>query len=196
MSNLFQKLELEAFRKGINPRTQESREWFRRRVQRLTRVNRDQLMREPEVTRRATHSYGGMFMYFYDPKHKDKLPYYDRFPLTVPVEPAKGGFRGINLHYLPPVLRAKFLDALLGITNNKKYDESTKFNLTYRLLNGSRNMRYFKPCFKHYLLDHVKSRFAEVPAPEWEIATFLPTAQWEKSTAGRIYSDSRKAING
>ena len=196
MSNLFQKLELEAFRKGINPRTQESRDWFRKRVQRLTRVNRDQLMREPEVTRRATHSYGGMFMYFYDPKHKDKLPYYDRFPLTIPVEPAKGGFRGINLHYLPPILRAKFLDALLNITNNKKYDESTKFNLTYRLLNGSRNMRYFKPCFKHYLLDHVKSRFAEVPAPEWEIATFLPTAQWEKSTAGRIYSDSRKAING
>tara|TARA_Y100001978_G_scaffold196067_1_gene205134 strand:+ start:444 stop:1034 length:591 start_codon:yes stop_codon:yes gene_type:complete len=196
MSNLFQKLELEAFRKGINPRTQESREWFRKRVQRLTRVNRDQLMREPEVTRRATHGYGGMFMYFYDPKHKDKLPYYDRFPLTIPVEPAKGGFRGINLHYLPPVLRAKFLDALLGITNNKKYDESTKFNLTYKLLNGSRNMRYFKPCFKHYLLNHVKSRFAEVPAPEWEIATFLPTAQWEKSSAGRIYSDSRKTVNG
>ena len=196
MSNLFQKLELEAFRKGINPRTRESREWFRRRVQRLTRVSREQLMKEPEVTRRATHSYGGMFMYFYDPKHKDKLPYYDRFPLTIPVEPAKGGFRGINLHYLPPVLRAKFLDALLNITNNKKYDESTKFNLTYNLLNGSRNTRYFKPCFKHYLLNHVKSRFAEVPAPEWEIATFLPTAQWEKSTAGRIYSDSRKAING
>ena len=195
MSNLFQKLELEAFRKGINPRTQESRDWFRKRVQRLTRVNRDQLMREPEVTRRATHSYGGMFMYFYDPKHKDKLPYYDRFPLTIPVEPAKGGFRGINLHYLPPILRAKFLDALLNITNNKKYDESTKFNLTYNLLNGSRNMRYFKPCFKHYLLNHVKSRFAEVPAPEWEIATFLPTAQWEKSTAGRIYSDSRKTAN-
>ena len=196
MSNLFQKLELEAFRKGISPRTRESREWFRRRVQRLTRVNRNQLINEPEVTKRATHSYGGMFMYFYDPKHKDKLPYYDRFPLTIPVEPAKGGFRGINLHYLPPILRAKFLDALLNITNNKKYDESTKFNLTYKLLNGSRNTRYFKPCFKHYLLNHVKTRFAEIPAPEWEIATFLPTAQWEKSTAGRIYSDSRKIANG
>ena len=92
-------------------------------------------------------------------------------------------------------MRAKFLDALLNITNNKKYDESTKFNLTYNLLNGSKNMRYFKPCFKHYLLNHVKSRFAEVPAPEWEIATFLPTAQWEKSTAGAIYSDSRKTAN-
>ena len=196
MSNLFQKLELEAFRAGINPRTQESREWFRRRIQRLTRINRDALMREQEINRRASHSYGSMFMYFYDPKHKKKLPYYDRFPLTIPVEPAEGGFRGINLHYLPPILRAKFLDALLDVTNNKKYDESTKFRLTYELLNGTRNLRYFKPCFKHYLLSQVKSRFAEVPAPEWEIATFLPTAQWEKASAGRVYSDSRKASNG
>ena len=196
MSNLFQKLELEAFRAGINPRTQESREWFRKRIQRLTRVNREQLMREDEITRKATHSYGSMFMYFYDPKTKDKLPYYDTFPLVIPVEPAEGGFRGINLHYLPPILRAKFLDALLDATNNKKYDETTKFRLTYNILNGARKMRYLKPCFKHYLLNHVKSRFAEVPAPEWEIATFLPTAQWKKASAGRVYSDSRKVANG
>jgi len=196
MSNLFQKLELEAFRAGINPRTQESREWFRKRIQRLTRVNRDALMREDEINRKASHSYGSMFMYFYDPKHKEKLPFYDRFPLTIPVEPAPGGFRGINLHYLPPVLRAKFLDALLDATNNKKYDESTRFKLTYDILRGARKMRYFKPCFKHYLLTHVKSRFAEVPAPEWEIATFLPTAQWEKASAGKVYQDSRMKING
>tara|TARA_Y100000022_G_scaffold102172_1_gene88174 strand:+ start:27 stop:620 length:594 start_codon:yes stop_codon:yes gene_type:complete len=196
MSNLFQKLELEAFRAGITPRTQESRDWFRKKVQRLTRVNREQLMREDEVTRRATHSFGSMFMYFYDPKTKDKLPYYDTFPLVIPVEPAEGGFRGINLHYLPPILRAKFLDALLDVTNNKKYDDTTKFRLTYDILNGARKMRYFKPCFKHYLLNHVKSRFAEVPAPEWEIATFLPTAQWKKASAGRVYSDSRKVANG
>ena len=196
MSNLFQKLELEAFRAGINPRTQESREWFRKRIQRLTRVNREQLMREDEITKRATHSFGSMFMYFYDPKTKDKLPYYDTFPLVIPVEPADGGFRGINLHYLPPILRAKFLDALLDVTNNKKYDDTTKFRLTYDILNGARKMRYSKPCFKHYLLNHVKSRFAEVPAPEWEIATFLPTAQWKKASAGRVYSDSRKVANG
>ena len=68
--------------------------------------------------------------------------------------------------------------------------------LIFRLLNGSRNMRYFKPCFKHYLLEHVRSRFAEVSSPEWEIATFLPMASWKKSSAGTIYSDSRKIANG
>jgi len=196
MSNLFQKLELEAFRKGITPRTQESRDWFRRRVQRLTRVNREALMREDEINKVSSPLLGSMMMFFYDPKWKDKLPYYDTFPLVIPVERAEGGFRGINLHYLPPVLRAKFLDSLLDIVNNKKYNESTRFTLTYRLLRGASRFRYFKPCFKHYLLEHVKSRFAQVSAPEWEIVTFMPTASWQKSSAGRVYSDSRKIANG
>ena len=196
MSNLFQKLELEAFRKGITPRTTESREWFRKRIQTLTRVNREALMREDEITKRSSHQFGSMMMFFYDPKLKDKLPYYDTFPLVIPVERAAGGFRGLNLHYIPPILRAKFLDSLLDVVNNKKYDESTRFTLTYSLLKGASRFRFFQPCFKHYLLNHVKSRFAQVPAPEWEIATFLPTASWKKAPAGRVYSDSRNISNG
>ena len=198
MSNLFAKLGYEAFRAGINPRTKEAQDWFRRKAQTIRRVNRTELMSSDEIklVNRQQPLIGSMNMFFYDPKTKETLPFYDRFPLAIIVGPAEKGFYGLNLHYLPPILRAKFLDALLDITNNKKYDESTKFNLTYRLLNGSRNMRYFKPCFKHYLLEHVKSRFAEVSAPEWEIATFLPMASWQKSSAGRIYSDSRKIANG
>ena len=196
MSNLFQKLELEAFRKGITPRTDESRDWFRKRVQRLTRVNRQSLMRDDGINKVSTPLLGSMLMFFYDPKLKDKLPYYDTFPLVIPVEKAEGGFRGLNLHYIPPVLRAKFLDSLLDVVNNKKYDESTRFTLTYRLLKGAAKFRYFQPCFKHYLLDHVKSRFAQVPAPEWEIVTFMPTASWKKTSADRVYSDSRKIANG
>ena len=196
MSNLFQKLELEAFRKGITPRTEESREWFRRRVQRLTRVNRESLMREEGVNKVSTPLLGSMMMFFYDPKLKDTLPYYDTFPLVIPVERAEGGFRGLNLHYIPPILRAKFLDSLLDLVNNKKYDESTRFNLTYRLLKGAAKFKYFQPCFKHYLMEHVKSRFAQVPAPEWEIVTFMPTASWKKASAGKVYSDSRKIANG
>ena len=194
MSNLFQKLELEAFRKGITPRTRESREWFRKRVQQLTRVNRERLLRSDEIKQRTRQVYGSMMMFFYDPKLKDKLPYYDTFPLVIPVEPAPGGFRGLNLHYIPPVLRAKFLDSLLAITNNKKYDETTKFQITYNTLKSASRFRFFKPCFKHYLLEHVKSRFADISAPEWEIATFLQVAQWKKADANRVYQDSRRAV--
>ena len=194
MSNLFKTLEFEAFKAGITPRSQESRDWFRRKAQQLRRVNRRELMQEDEITLKSNQVLGSMQMFYYQPKHREKLPYYDSFPLVIVIGPAEGGFLGLNLHYLPPLLRAKFLDALLDITNNKLYDESTKFDLTYSMLKKAAKFKYFKPCIKHYLTKHVRSRFATVPAPEWEIATFLPTADWQKGSASAVYRDSRRMI--
>ena len=194
MSNLFKELELQAFRAGITPRSKESRDWLRRKANSLRRVNRNALMREEPIQLSNRRLIGSMQMFFYDPKTKDKLPYYDSFPLAIVVKPAPGGFLGLNLHYLPPALRAKFLDAILDVTNNTKYDDDTKFDLTYRMLTRSSKFKYFKPCVKHYLNSNVRSRFATVPAPEWEIATFLPTADWQKAGAAKVYADSRKMI--
>ena len=194
MSNLFNNLELEAFRAGITPRTRQSRDWFRKRVSNMRRVNRNALMREEPIELSNREIVGSMYMFFYDPKGKKELPYYDSFPLVIVIGPADGGFLGLNLHYLPPILRAKFLDSLLDFTNNKKYDETTRFRLSYNLLQRAAKMKYFKPCIKHYLNDQVRSRFARVPAPEWEIATFLPTADFQKGSKSKVYSDSRRMI--
>lgn len=196
MASLFQKLTIDAFRAGINPRTKESRDWFRRKAQDLRRVNRRSLLQDEDVklVNRQNPLIGSMNMFFYDPKHKDTLPYFDRFPLVIIVGPAPKGFYGLNLHYLPPILRAKLLDELLNNLNNKAYDESTRFNVNYAMLKRAANMRYFKPCYKHYLTQHVKSRMARVSAPEWEIATFLPTADFEKGTKAQVYRDSRRMI--
>jgi hypothetical protein len=195
MSNLFAKVEQEAFRAGITPRTQQSRAWFRSKLSSMGKVNRNQLMQDEQVklVNKSQPLIGSMNMFFYDPKHKKTLPYYDRFPLSIIVGPAEGGFYGLNLHYLPPVLRAKMLDALMNITTNKKYDDSTRFELSYKVLTATAKLRFFKPCYKHYLFAHVKSRLARVSAPEWEIATFLPTADFEGNRS-KVYSDSRSMI--
>ena len=96
MSKIFQKLELEAFRAGITPRTRESREWFRKRAQDLRRINRRELMREEPLRTRNKQIIGSMQMFFYDPKTKDTLPYYDKFPLAIIVGPAEKGFYGLK----------------------------------------------------------------------------------------------------
>jgi len=193
-SNIFNRLELQAFRAGITPRTKESREWFRKKASNLRSINREALMNEEPIKRGNKQIVGSMQMFFYDPKFKEELPYYDAFPLVIVVGPAEGGFYGLNLHYLPPILRAKFLDALMGIADSKNTDDA-KFSLSYRLLKRSSKLKYFKPCFKHYLNKHVKSKFAEVPAPEWEIATFLPTADFRKRNRNKVYYDSREMIS-
>ncbi len=105
----------------------------------------------------------------------------------------EGGFYGLNLHYLPPILRAKMLDGLMGIAGSK-LDDNSKFKLSYAMLKKSSKLKYFEPCFKHYLNKHVQSKFAEVPAPEWEIATFLPTANFRKRNSKKVYYDSRQML--
>lgn len=193
MAGLFQKLEFEAFRKGITPRSKESRAWFMNKAKNLN-VSRSKLMKEEPIELRSRPAVGKMYMYFYDPKHKETLPYYDRFPLIIMVGPAPKGFMGLNLHYLPLDVRAKFLDALLGTINNERYDESTRFRLSYDMLKRASRLRAFRPCLKRYLSSHVRSRLALVPAPEWEIATFLPTADFEKASSSEVYRDSRRKM--
>ena len=196
MSNLFQKVSQQAFRAGINPRSDESRQWFRTKLQNMRRISRGDLMRSDELklVNKSQPLIGSMNMFFYDAKHKETLPYFDRFPLSIIVKGAPGGFIGLNLHYLPPVLRAKMLDGLMETVNNKRYDETTKFQITYNLLQATARLKFYKPCLKRYLFSQVKSRLARVEAPEWEIATFLPTADWSGSSSNKVYEDSRKII--
>lgn len=199
VSKIFQNLELDAFKAGITPRTKESREWFRRKIGslrggELRRINRNSLMKSSELELMGRAAIGNMFMFFYDPKHKDTLPYYDSFPLVIPFSPAEKGFLGLNLHYIPPILRAKLLEGLLETTNNRMFNESTKFSINYKKLKSASNLKFFKPCVKHYLTSQVRSRFAKVDPVEWEIATFLPTADWKKSSGQNVYRASRKMI--
>ena len=64
--------------------------------------------------------------------------------------------------------------------------------LRFNLLNGVKKFKEFKPCYKHYLNSHVKSQFVRVPMPDWEIAIFLPTEQFEKVSKDSVWRYSRK----
>ena len=163
-------------------------EWFRNTVSNR-KVSRAALIADgPTRTRQV---YGSMYNFQYDPKTKQTLPYYDRFPLCIPVQKAKGGFYGLNLHYINPLIRAQFLDSLYDITNNDKYDRTTKMRVTYQLLKQSSEMRFFKPCLKHYLSNHIKSPLLLIEPADWEIAIFLPTESFRKVGKETVWNESR-----
>ena len=189
---LFDRLEQEAFRGGIQARTKESMKWFRTRVSQIKRVNSKEI--QQEARQKSRHLFGEIYMMFYDPKHKKTLPYYDRFPLVIPFQKAKGGFLGLNLHYLPHGLRAKFLDQLYDTTTNDKYDNTTRFRLTYDILQKVSSNNAFEPCVKHYLSSHIRSKLGVVDAADWEIAIFLPTEQFKKASVAKVYTDSRRIM--
>ena len=139
---------------------------------------------------------GRMYHFRYDPKWKDKLPYWDTFPLVIPVDVYSGGFSGLNLHYLPPRLRVKLFDALTAVLSEDGLNERAKFRITYQLLSGVKKYRLFKPTFKRYLYKHVRTRFLWIHPTEWQIALFLPTQKFRMAKAARVWTDSRKIARG
>ncbi|QMP83949.1 MAG: hypothetical protein [Caudoviricetes sp.] len=127
----------------------------------------------------ATPSIGQMYMFVYDAKHKDTLPFYDMYPLVFPIEFYGDGFLGINLHYLPPLARAALLNNLKKLANNNKYDDSTKLAISYEVLKAhAMRFKGFENCIKRYLFSHVRSSFHQVSSSDWDKAVLLPLQRW------------------
>ena len=171
-------------------------DWFREKVKQAGARAKMKAVTPNQLLRRQPDDnilLGKMFFYKYDPKFAKKLPYWDMYPLVFPFERAPGGFYGLNLHYIPPRDRAVLMDNLNQYASNNKYDQTTRLELSYRLLK-----RYGRavPCVKRYLGDRIVSQTVRIDADEWEIAIFLPVERFQKVRkvkSGKIVGDF---ING
>lgn len=164
-----------------------SRKWLYDKLRGLA-VNRSAMMRAGTV---SDVFIGQMFFFFYDPKTKKDLPYYDRFPLVVPIEMYEDGFLGLNLHYLDPGLRVMLLDQLLTYASNKKMDKTTRMRLSYDLIANASRLEMAKPCIKRYLYNHIQSKFIFVEPAEYDMACFLEAEQFVKADKKKVWKDSR-----
>jgi hypothetical protein len=136
---------------------------------------------------------GQLYLYYYDPKTKETLPYYDTFPLVYPYKRIQGGFMGYNLHYLPPVLRFKVMGTLLNIQTYGTREEK-KILYSYGVLNANEVDKYYSPCIRRYLTSQVRSRFLRIPAQDWLSAAVLPTERFAKASAAKIWKESLDKI--
>ena len=166
-----------------------STDWYRDKIKEFGTPKTLDLIRDGKQATRPF--FGRLNMFIYDPKLKKKLPYYDTFPLVLPLENYNDGFLGINFHYLPIPLRVRLLDRVVDFSNNTKFDKTTTLNVSYQNL---KRVRLIKPTIKRYLAGKVKSRFRRIDADEFIVATLLPVARFKKGSQSEVYSDSRKMI--
>lgn len=171
-----------------------AKKWFRNRAEAIRdrQIRKKYFSSVPNERKKGRVQIGKMYYYSYNAKHKDKLPFWDRRPLIFPFASRGIYFWGINLHLAPPAMRAIIMDQLYAIANNDLFDETTKLNMNWNVLNNLSKSKYIKPCVRQYLKSHVESFFVEVPADEWEIALFLPLQRIEggKGTAYQAYRDA------
>jgi len=169
----------------------DSRDWFRETARSVSRINENKLINNNAELQRRIPMPGYMYMFVYDAKHKDTLPYFDRFPLVFPFSVQNDGFMGINMHYLPHLLRARLMDSLYNLATNNKFDEKTRLRMSYDLLNSVSRSKLVAPCVKKYLYSHLRTRFLLVPSNEWDIALFLPLERFNVNKR-TVFNDSQK----
>lgn len=196
---IFRRLLEQAEAQGITmKKTVDARDWLRGKAQEVRAVDPNRILRQGLAERaRNVVMPGRMYLFRYEPKLKDDLPYYDKFPLVFPFRKDSKGFYGLNMHYLPLTFRALLMDSLYPlIQNEQRQDETTRLRMTYNLLNSSAKFKWFKPCVKHYLNNQVQTRFVYIEPAEWDVAMFLPLQRFVGATLSKVHRDSRKIITG
>ena len=154
--------------------------WYKKKIADLSsRISAAKLMRSGKLYK--SPQLEGLNFFRYDPKLKSVLPYYDIFPLVLPIDIAPGGFLGINFHYLPIVFRMKLFELL----------DNKRFRGNYKSL---KNLKYVKPTLHHYLRSHLVSGFLRLDEEDYAPAIMMPVQNFKKATVNQVWADTRRML--
>lgn len=98
---------------------------------------------------------GIYYMHYNDPKHKARLSIYDKRPLIYPLSIERDSLLAINLHWINPVWRVKFVIMLNKAS--KKLKNKRKFvRWTYEMFKNDPKLRYAQPAIRRYINKRIK----------------------------------------
>ena len=169
----------------------EALNWYRREVSSLGDINKLKLLGDNIRYQQSKPEIGKFCLYFYSPKHKETLPYYDTFPLILTLPSERHELAGLNFHYLDPMNRLKLLQAIISIQGSN-FSEAHKLEATYETIKAATNL--FKPTYHAYLFKHIKSKVVVIPMESVVPAVFLPIAAWKKASQSQVWKDSKSMI--
>lgn len=166
--------------------------WFRKRIREASSASertRKNVKGHTDRERRKLRI-GQMYFFTYNAKYKKEMPYYDRFPLILPFNQVRGGFMGINVHYLPPAIRFELFNDLKSIASKGFTSESRFQQVSWQKLTMASRDRYIKPSVKRYIGRRVLTPFIEIHGDEWHIAAAIDIANFRKANKTSVWADS------
>lgn len=176
-----------------NKYNREAINWYKSQISKLN-VGRMQLLSDNQIYQHTKPGVGRFCFFFYSAKgfeEEKTLPYYDTSPMSLILSAGGGYADGLNWHYLPLTLRVQLFQHLLMIEGSN-FSEKRRLTASYEAIKAMTDL--YKPCYKRYLLNRVRSQAVWVPMDSALIATFLPVAHFKGASEAKVWSDSRKLI--
>lgn len=177
--------------------TRRSVEWYKTKIALLGGNIPDARSDLLKTTKEKQFNYvfpGTMYMFKYDPKHKETLPFYDKFPCSLVFGMTETGFHGINFHYLPYAIRGKLYDKLYVIAARYHTNQQQVRRLNWKLLSSVSKFPEVRPAVKQYLYSHVQSRFIRIDVDDWKTAMLLPVETFAKKSQSWVAQNSAMQI--
>tara|TARA_R110000822_G_scaffold252445_2_gene379098 strand:- start:100 stop:693 length:594 start_codon:yes stop_codon:yes gene_type:complete len=190
MASILTQLAQEKSAGELRTMSNESLKWLMAKIADVRGVRVAKSISNEKVRQVNKFILGGLYCFYYNPKGKMDLPYYDQFPMVLALEKYNDGFLGLNFHYLPIKYRVVFLDKLMNFAMMGDAGEIMRMRVTYDILTASKRLKEFKPCIKRYLSSHIQSKILTIQPNEWDIAALLPLQQFKGATAPEVWQDS------
>jgi hypothetical protein len=190
MASILTQLAQEKSAGELRTMSNESLKWLMAKIADVRGVRVAKSISNEKVRQVNKFILGGLYCFYYNPKGKTDLPYYDQFPMVLALERYNDGFLGLNFHYLPIKYRVVFLDKLMNFAMMGDAGEIMRMRVTYDILTASKRLKLFKPCIKRYLSSHIQSKLLTIQPNEWDIAALLPLQQFKGATAPEVWQDS------
>jgi hypothetical protein len=176
---------------GLKTMSKDSIAWLKEKIVEIKRPDKISAAIRGETFRKANQfKIGMMYCFFYDPKTKDDLPYWDKFPVVLVLERYNDGFLGLNLHYLPIKYRMAFLSKLMRFAQLTAEDDIKRMRISYEILNSAKRYAEFRPMLKRYLFGRLRSKLLMVQPNEWDVASMLPLQQFKGARTSTVWKDS------
>lgn len=190
---------LEKIRLDPNYARTRSVDWYKKKINELggnAPNAKTELIKQTKELQTMRLLPGAMFFFGYDPKYKEKLPYYDNFPLSLILSVEGPHFTGINFHYLSYAMRMKLYEKmhLIGYSSKLPTEQITKLN--WKLLSSLTRFPEVRPAVKKYLFSHVQTKFIKIPVDDWATAIMLPVEKFAKKPQAQVARESTRRITG
>ncbi len=156
---------------------------------------------------------GKIYSFYYDPKYKDKLEFYDNVPMSIIIGHIKtkaGNVNalGINLSFIPPKARAAILDRIVKVFNTmiikpneamideEKFRSQKELPLYYDICKKILQNSGFEYAIRSYIYSHMESEPLIITYEDWWRILTFPSKYIVNLNIRAIYIRYKKKMDG
>jgi hypothetical protein len=135
----------------------------------------------------------GVLLHFgYLAKHRESLPHWDAFPLSLVIDVGPDYLLSLNLHYVSPTVRLRFLKVMQKNLLDPDKSDLQKVKFNYAMMAESSKYSFMKGAIKKHLFSQIKSKPIPIPPSDFDKVIFLPSEDFVKASNLAVWKKSAK----